>query len=195
MALFPAKRPDRNRHESIPDLKPRLHPLRRPRPSAAGPSRNIYQFPAADANLSLRAPKVAVVAGRTPSSRFDSANALVSTTPSPARKRSFSPCGPLPRHSAPQLRGALATKIGETTRPDRPSRADTPARTADTSARKCEPPGGRWTRGIVEVSSTTQYAGIPQPAGIAAWSSSRRRSDLTFTKPFHLRARESSNGL
>ena len=195
MAPFPAERPDRNRHESIPDLKPRLHPPRRPRRGATGPSRKLSPISwLADANLSLRAPKVAMVAGRTPSSRFDSANALVSTTPSPARKRSFSPCGPLPRHCASQLRGALATKIGETTRPDQPSRADTPARTADTSARKCEPPGGRWTRGIVEVSSTT-HAGIPQPAGIAAWSSSRRRSDLTFTKPFHLRARESSNGL
>ena len=67
----------------------------------------------ADANLSLRAPKVAAVAGRTPSSRFDSANARVSTTPSPARKRSCGPCGPLPRHCASQLRGALATKIGD----------------------------------------------------------------------------------
>ena len=73
------------------------------------PARKNHRFPAADANLSLRAPKVAVVAGRTPSSRFDA----VSTTPSPARKRSFSPCGPLPRHSASQLRGALATKIGD----------------------------------------------------------------------------------
>ena len=78
--------------------------------SIAGASRSISPISwLADANLSLRAPKVATVAGRTPSSRFDSANALVSTTPSAA----FSPCGPLPRHSASQLRGALATKIGE----------------------------------------------------------------------------------
>ncbi len=46
--------------------------------------------------------------GRTPSSRFDSANALVSTTPSPARTRSFGPCGLSQRRLA-----ALATKAGE----------------------------------------------------------------------------------
>ncbi len=42
--------------------------------------------------------------GRTPASRFDSANALVSATPSAP----FGPCGP-PQHCL----GALATKVGE----------------------------------------------------------------------------------
>ena len=41
-----------------------------------------------------------VVAGRTPSSRFDSAQALVSATPS----ASFSPCGPPQRHLGAQTR-------------------------------------------------------------------------------------------
>ena len=55
-----------------------LSPRSPPRTRIGGLARKNHRFPAADANLSLRAPKVAVVAGRTPSSRFDSANALVS---------------------------------------------------------------------------------------------------------------------
>ena len=61
------------------------------------PAAMFPRFPAADANL-------LALAGRAPSSRFN----VVSATSS----ASLGPCDPLPRHL-----GALATKIGETSRP------------------------------------------------------------------------------
>ena len=95
----------------------RFRPASRQRPETAFEvesvlARKSHQLPAADANLSL--PKVAAVAGRTPSSRFDGeARSEVSATPSAP----FSPCDPLARKSpifAPPLHlGALATKVGE----------------------------------------------------------------------------------
>ena len=60
-------------------------------------ARKSHQLPAADADP-------CAVTGRTPSSRFD----VVSATPSPARTRSFGPCGLSQRRLA-----ALATKAGE----------------------------------------------------------------------------------
>ena len=65
-------------------------------------ARKSHQLPAAGADP-------CVVMGHTPSSRFDGAQALVSTTPSAARERSLGPCGPTPRRL-----DALATKVGET---------------------------------------------------------------------------------
>ncbi len=60
-------------------------------------ARKSHQLSAADTDP-------CTVTGRTPASRFDSANALVSATPSAP----FGPCGP-PQHCL----GALATKVGE----------------------------------------------------------------------------------
>ena len=73
------------------------------RTSGAGTrlARISHQLSAADANL-------LAVTRRTPSSRFTSAQALVSTTPSAARKRSFRPCALSQRHL-----DVLATKVGE----------------------------------------------------------------------------------
>ena len=62
-----------------------------PPPKRPALARISLQLPAADANL-------LAVTRRTPSSRFDSASAPVSTTTSAARKRSFGPCALSQRH-------------------------------------------------------------------------------------------------